>query len=411
MCGTLDCCSETATHRAFSRETAEILQDTVEQRGPAIDCEAIHFSSQELPRMSIDTTLTQECSWSLMADAVLNGEPLSRQSAQQILDAPDDQLLSILDAAYRVRRYYFDKSVQLYYLKNAKSGLCPEDCSYCSQAKGSEAPIEKYVMLNAERLIDGARKAFESNARTYCIVASGRGPTDREVDHVCNVVKNIKQEFGLHICACLGLLRPDQAKKLKDAGVDRVNHNLNTSERFHDDIVTTHSFQDRIDTLQTCRDVGLELCAGMIVGLGEKQDDVVDVALKLADMGVASIPINFLHPIDGTPLEGQEELDPRYCLKVLAMFRLTNPDTEIRIAGGRERNLRSMQSMGLYAANSMFVSDYLTTSGQQADDDFCMIEDLGFEITAGDYESAQLLEKLGRSASTECSEKSGDCCS
>ena len=140
-------------------------------------------------------------------------------------------------------------------------------------------------------------------------------------------------------------------------------------------------------------------------------DDVVDVALKLADMGVASIPINFLHPIDGTPLEGQEELDPRYCLKVLAMFRLTNPDTEIRIAGGRERNLRSMQSMGLYAANSMFVSDYLTTSGQQADDDFCMIEDLGFEITAGDYESAQLLEKLGRSASTECSEKSGDCCS
>jgi biotin synthase len=137
--------------------------------------------------------------------------------------------------------------------------------------------------------------------------------------------------------------------------------------------------------------------------------------LKLADMGVASIPINFLHPIDGTPLEGQEDLDPRYCLKVLAMFRLTNPDTEIRIAGGRERNLRSMQAMGLYAANSMFVSDYLTTSGQQAEDDFRMIEDLGFEITAGDYESSQLLEKTGRpvssGSSTQCNEKSGDCCS
>lgn len=360
--------------------------------------------------MSVDTTCTQEQSWSSMADAVLGGEPLSREAAQQILDADDSQLLSILDAAFRVRRQHFGDSVQLYYLKNAKSGLCPEDCSYCSQSKDSQAPIEKYAMLNAERLIDGARRAFESNARTYCIVASGRGPSDREVDHVCNVVKDIKQEFGLHICACLGLLRPDQAKRLKEAGVDRVNHNLNTSERFHDDIVSTHSFQDRLDTLQTCRDVGLELCAGMIVGMGEKQEDVVDVALKLAEMGVESIPINFLHPIDGTPLEGQEDLDARYCLKVLAMFRLTNPDTEIRIAGGRERNLRSMQAMGLYAANSMFVSDYLTTAGQQADDDFRMIEDLGFRITAGDYESAQLLEKLGQPFQTDCKDKAGDCC-
>lgn len=364
--------------------------------------------------MSADTTLSQDCSWSSMADAVLSGESLSREAAQQILDADDSQLLAILDAAWKVRREYFSNSVQLYYLKNAKSGLCPEDCTYCSQSKVSEAPIEKYVMLNAERLMDGARRAFESNARTYCIVASGRGPSDREVDHVCNVVKDIKQEFGLHICACLGLLRPDQAEKLKHAGVDRVNHNLNTSERFHDDIVTTHTFQDRLETLQTCRDVGLELCAGMIVGMGEKQADVVDVALKLAEIGVESIPINFLHPIDGTPLEGQEDLDPRYCLKVLAMFRLTNPQTEIRIAGGRERNLRSMQAMGLYAANSMFVSDYLTTAGQQADDDFRMIQDLGFQITAGDYESAQLLEKLGQSfepscQEPSCSEQSSDC--
>lgn len=343
-----------------------------------------------------------DVSWSKLADSVLAGEAISRSAAEQILAADDDQLLSILDAAWRVRREHFGDSVQLYYLKNAKSGLCPEDCTYCSQSKDSTAPIEKYAMLNAERLMEGAKRAFDSNARTYCIVASGRGPSDREVDHVCNVVRDIKQEYGLHICACLGLLRPDQATKLKEAGVDRVNHNLNTSERFHDEIVSTHSFQDRLETLQTCRDVGLELCAGMIVGMGEKQDDVVDVALRLAEMEVASIPINFLHPIDGTPLEGQEDLDPRYCLKVLAMFRLTNPATEIRIAGGRERNLRSMQAMGLYAANSMFVSDYLTTAGQQASDDFHMIEDLGFEITAGDYESAQLLEKLGRTATASC---------
>ncbi|MCL4109345.1 UNVERIFIED_CONTAM: hypothetical protein GTU68_038974 [Idotea baltica] len=329
-----------------------------------------------------------------MADRVLQGQAISPQEALQILSASDDHVLAILDAAYRIRRTHFGKSVQLYYLKNAKSGLCPEDCSYCSQAKGSEAEIEKYVMLNEEKLMEGAKNAFDSNSRTYCIVASGRGPTNREVDHVCNVVKKVKQEYGLHICACLGLLKPDQAVKLKEAGVDRINHNLNTSERYHDQIVSTHTFQDRLNTLNTARDVGLELCAGMIVGMGEKDDDIVDVAMKLSEMNVASIPINFLIPIEGAQMGRPVDLDPRYCLKVLAMFRMTNPTTELRIAGGREVNLRSMQAMGLYAANSMFVSDYLTTPGQAAAADFQMISDLGFQITAGDYESKQLIEKF-----------------
>ena len=336
--------------------------------------------------------MSVEMSWREMADAVLSGERLSRKHALRILQSDDDQLLVILDAAFKVRREYFGKTVQLYYLKNAKSGLCPEDCSYCSQSKISEAPIEKYAMLNAERLLDGARKAAESKARTYCIVASGRGPTDREVDHVANVVRQIKDQYGLHICCCLGLLKPEQAVKLKAAGVDRVNHNLNTSERFHGDICTTHTFKDRLETLDICRDAGLELCAGMIVGMGEVHDDVVDVAMKLAELNVESIPINFLNSIDGTPLQSVKELDPRFCLKVLAMFRLTNPRAELRIAGGREVNLRSMQALGLYPANSMFVSDYLTTPGQKAEEDFRMIADLGFQITAGDYESSKLLE-------------------
>lgn len=339
-------------------------------------------------------TSSTAASWSELADIAVRGESITRQDALRILSADDDQVLSILDAAYRVRREFFGKSVQLYYLKNAKSGLCPEDCGYCSQAKDSNAAIDKYPMLNAERLLDGARKAYESNARTYCIVASGRGPSDREVDHVANVVTQIKSEFGLHICCCLGLLKPEQAVKLKNAGVDRVNHNLNTSERFHDEIVSTHSFKDRLETLDTCKNVGLELCAGMIVGMGETNEDVVDVALKLADLKVESIPVNFLIPIEGAQLGRPIDLDPRYCLKVLSMFRLTNPKTELRIAGGREVNLRTMQSMGLYAANSMFVSDYLTTPGQNAEDDFQMIRDLGFAITAGDYESAQLMERF-----------------
>ncbi|MCA9049738.1 MAG: biotin synthase BioB [Planctomycetaceae bacterium] len=332
--------------------------------------------------------------WSEPAAEALEGRSISRSDALRIVQAGDSELLAILDAAFRVRQKYFGTSVQLYYLKNAKSGLCPEDCRYCSQAKTSDAPIEKYAMLNAERLMDGARQAFESRARTYCIVASGRGPTNREVDHVADVVRQIKQEFGLHICCCLGLLEPDQARRLKEAGVDRVNHNLNTSERCHDDIVSTHSFQDRLNTLDVCREVGLELCSGMIVGMGESPEDVVDVAVKLSELKVASIPVNFLIPIEGTQLGRPAELTPQYCLKVLAMFRLTNPATEIRIAGGREVNLRTLQPLGLYAANSMFVSDYLTTPGQSAAEDFRMIRDLGFQITTGDYESARLLERL-----------------
>ena len=375
-----------------------------------------HLAPQKTLRnrniMSVDTTtLSTSPGWADMAGSVLGGDVLSRETALSLLEADDDQLLSILDAAFRVRRTYFGNSVQLYYLKNAKSGLCPEDCGYCSQAKDSEAAIEKYAMLNAERLMDGARKAFESKARTYCIVASGRGPSDREVEHVCNVVRQVKSEYGLHICCCLGLLQPEQAVKLKEAGVDRVNHNLNTSERFHDQIVSTHTFKDRLDTLDTCREVGLELCAGMIVGMGETKEDVVDVALKLAGLDVASIPVNFLIPIEGAQLGRPVDLDPRYCLKVLAMFRLTNPKTELRIAGGREVNLRSMQAMGLYAANSMFVSDYLTTPGQQAIEDFNMIRDLGFDITAGDYESAQLLKQLGQSHEvSECATEPGSAC-
>lgn len=391
------------------------LRDTEQVNRPPKLRETVTFSflprhvpgnkqhDSELYWMSADSTLAPSISsspaatgpsWGELAEQALTQGTISSDDALRILAADDDEVVTILDAAYKVRRKHFGKSVQLYYLKNAKSGLCPEDCGYCSQAKDSDAEIDKYPMLNAERLLAGAKNAFDSNARTYCIVASGRGPSNREVDHVADVVRQIKSEYGLHICCCLGLLEPEQAVKLKEAGVDRVNHNLNTSERFHDEIVTTHTFQDRLKTLNTCSEIGLELCAGMIVGMGETDQDVVDVALKLAELKVESIPINFLIPIEGAQLGRPVDLDPRYCLKVLAMFRLTNPATELRIAGGREVNLRSMQSMGLYAANSMFVSDYLTTPGQKAEDDFQMIRDLGFEITAGDYESQQLMEKF-----------------
>lgn len=330
--------------------------------------------------------------WNALAEKALAGEELSIDEALSILHSSDEELLDLLAATFRVRRQYFGKQVQLYFLKNAKSGLCPEDCGYCSQSKVSDAEIPKYVMLNEAKLMEGAARAKEAQARTYCIVASGRGPTDREVEHVASTVEKIKEKYGLHICCCLGLLSPDQAKRLAAAGVDRINHNLNTSRDHYPEICTTHTYDDRLETLKTVRNAGMELCSGVIVGMGERDRDLVDMARELRSLNVSSIPVNFLHAIDGTPLELRHDLDPRYCLKVLCLFRMTNPTTEIRVSGGREVNLRSMQAMSLYAANSMFISDYLTTKGQPADDDFQMVKDLGFEIVMGDPDAQDLYE-------------------
>jgi len=319
-------------------------------------------------------------SWSDLSEQVLAGHVLTADESRRVLDCPDDQILDLLAAAFRVRRQHFGRQVQLYHLQNAKSGLCPEDCGYCSQSSVSDAPIEKYRWLDEETLLQGARAAQANQARTYCIVASGRGPNDREVDHVAGAVRKIKDETGLHICACLGLLKPDQARRLAEAGVDRINHNLNTSREFYEQICSTHTYQDRLDTLQTAHDAGMELCTGLIVGMGETPDDIINVVRELQTLNVASIPVNFLTSIEGTPLEQRDELNPQFCLKVLCLLRLAHPAREIRIAGGREVHLRSLQPLGLYAANSLFVSDYLTTPGQPPSQDFQMLEDLGFEV-------------------------------
>ncbi len=319
--------------------------------------------------------------WHEMATRVLNGDKLTNDEALQILLSSDDDLLDVMSAAFRVRKHFFGKSVQLYLLMNAKSGLCPEDCSYCSQSKVATSDIPKYNLLTADRLLDGARVAKERGSKTYCMVISARGPSESEMNAVTSIVPQIKEQYGLDICACLGLLTPEQAMRLKACGVDRVNHNVNTSPDYYQQICSTHTYEDRVATLTAVREAGMELCSGGIVGMGEKNEDVVQMAIELRELGVESIPVNFLNSIEGTPLEKSDRLDPRYCLKVLAMFRMVNPDREIRIAGGRELHLGSMQCLGLYAANSIFVGDYLTTKGQEPVADYKMIEDMGFEIT------------------------------
>jgi biotin synthase len=322
--------------------------------------------------------------WQALATRVLAGQPATPDEAVAILQSPDEQLLDLLAAAYRIRRRYFSNRVQLYLLMNAKSGLCPEDCGYCSQSKVSSADIPRYNLLNADKLLDGARVAAERQAKTYCIVISARGPTEREMHAITTIVPRIKTQFNLKICACLGLLTDDQARQLKACGVDRVNHNLNTSEQFYPEICSTHTYGDRVATLRAVRAAGMELCSGGIIGMGEQDADVVRMAFALRDLEVESIPVNFLNPIEGTPLAGSRHLDPRYCLKVLAMFRFVNPDRELRIAGGRELHLGSLQALGLYPANSIFVGDYLTTKGQVPSADYKMIEEMGFEVAHND---------------------------
>lgn len=304
-----------------------------------------------------------------------------KEEALAVLHCPDLELLDLLAATYRVRHRYFGNTVQLYYLMNAKSGLCPEDCGYCSQSKVSEAEIPRYNLLNAEKLLDGARLAHERGSKTYCIVISARAPSEREINAITAIVPRIKERFGLNVCACLGLLTADHAQRLKACGVDKVNHNLNTSERFYPDICSTHTYDDRVETLRHVREAGLQLCSGGILGMGEDDCDVVEMAFALRKLGVESIPLNFLNPIDGTPLAETHRLTARYCLKALCMMRLVNPSSELRIAGGRELHLGSLQAMGLYAANSLFVGDYLTTKGQSPDADYRMIEELGFVVT------------------------------
>ena len=325
-------------------------------------------------------------SWNALADQALAGELIARDRALAVLRAPDDQLLDQLAAAYRVRRHHWGNRVRLHFLLNAQSGLCPEDCGYCSQSKVSGAEIEKYPMLARERILEAADRAAALKAGTFCMVISGRSPGGRVFEKVLDAVREVRARHDLKICACLGLLSQEQAVALREAGVTQVNHNLNTSARFTPEVVSTHTFEDRVATVEQVRAAGLKTCSGGIVGMGETDDDVIDLALSLRALEVRSVPVNFLIPVPGTPFADVRALDPRRCLRILALYRFLLPSQELRIAGGREVHLRSMQVLGLYAANSIFIGDYLTTQGAAARADLEMIRDAGFVVETPDGE-------------------------
>lgn len=318
--------------------------------------------------------------WDRTAEEVLSGHRLSREEALDVLRAPDDELLAILDASFRVRREHWGRRVRIHVLANARKGGCPEDCHFCSQSTAYRTHVEPEEVVTAERLVEGARGAADARAWKYCIVTATRSPGEKLMVEVCQAVREIKRSLPLLICCSLGLLTRGLADRLRDAGVDRYNHNLETSRRFFSSVCTTHTYDDRLNTLIAARQAGLSLCSGGIVGMGESDEDVVDLAQSLRDLDVDSIPVNFLNPIAGTPLAGQPCLTPSYCLKVLSVFRFLNPSKDIRVAGGREVNLRELQALALYPANSLFAGGYLTTGGQGATAVHDMVRDLGFEI-------------------------------
>ncbi|NQT87887.1 biotin synthase BioB [bacterium] len=316
-----------------------------------------------------------------LIDTSLSGEALTRDDCRAVLAWPEDGLLLLLDAAWQVRRHFFGRRIHVQVLSNAKSGLCPEDCRYCSQSRVSQAEIETYPLISEEQLLAEGRGARDQGAKRFCMALSGRKPSPAELDRLCGMIRAVKADTGLELCGSLGLLDEAAARRLKEAGLDRVNHNLNTSERFHPEMCTTHTYQDRIDTIAACRAAGLEVCSGGIVGQGETDEDVIDLLLALRGVRPESIPINFLVPVPGTPFEDRAtDLTPTRCLKILCLARLLNPDREIRAAGGRERHLRSLQPLAMLAANSIFVDGYLTTGGQPLEDALGMIADLGLEL-------------------------------
>ena len=328
----------------------------------------------------METTFYQE-----LTTLSLSGEILSDATCEKLLTASEIELLPLLDAAYQVRKAYFQNEVQLHILNNAQNGYCPEDCHYCAQANSATTNIEAYPLKPDAEILAEAAGAHESGAYRYCIVMSGRGPSPQRVAHLAKLIRTVKARYPIEVCLSAGLIDVASAGILKEAGLDRLNHNLNTSEAHYPQICSTHSYQDRMDTLQAAQTVGLACCSGVIVGMGEGTNDLIKVAKELRQLEVASLPVNFFLPISGTQLVETPILTPDYCLRVLCLYRFLNPRAEIRVAAGREHHFRSMEVMALYPANSMFIDGYLNAKGSTASPTLQMIRDAGFTVkTNGD---------------------------
>ena len=318
--------------------------------------------------------------YSRLAQRALHDEPPSEAEALRLLDGHDSELLPLLHAAFVPREHHFGRKVMVHVLNNLQNGLCPEDCGYCSQSRDSSAAIRKYPLKSDAEILAGAETAARAGATRYCMVLSGRGPTLERTRRLGELIRLVKQRYPIEVCLSVGLLGEEHARILADAGLDRLNHNLNTSESHYPEICSTHAYADRVSTLLAAKKSGIEPCSGIILGMGERSQDVIEVAFKLRELEVPSIPVNFLVPIEGNPVQSDGSLTPERGLRALALMRLVNPRAEIRVAAGREGHLRGLASLALWPANSLFVEGYLTTRGDAVTETYRMIRDAGFEV-------------------------------
>jgi biotin synthase len=305
--------------------------------------------------------------------------PADATLLRELAEWPNDRTEELLSLAGSVRDAAAGKQMSIEVLHNAKKGGCSEDCSFCSQAARYATGVEPEQLSTVEELLTAARGAYERGAGEFCIVVAVRGPSPRLLARIIEATQAIKSELPLKIAVSLGILTESQVAELVNAGVDKVNHNLETSERFFSSICTTHSFQERWETCLLVKQHGLELCCGGIIGMGETLDDRIDFILALQKLDPEEVPVNFLNPRPGTPLADRPVLEPSEALRFIALVRLALPRALIRLAGGREITLRGLQDLGFQSgANGLILGDYLTTSGRSDVDDFSMLERLGY---------------------------------
>lgn len=305
------------------------------------------------------------------------------QDLMAALDAgfPLDELLAI---AEEPRRRHFGNKIQVHILDNIRNGHCPEDCGYCAQRKSASAEeIPAYSLKQEEEILREAERAYKSGAYRFCLVTSGTGPTEKHAIKYAELVKKIKERYPMRLCLSAGIIKdPKFAEILKEAGLDRYNHNLNTSAEHTAQIVSTHTFEDRVRTIEHMKEAGVSICSGVIVGMGETNRDIASVAVRLKQLEVPSIPVNFFLPVPGHEVTAAQQLSPDFCLRVLSVFRIANPTAEIRVAAGREIHLKEKQPDALRVANSLFVSGYLNVKGSDATETYAMIRESGFEVDA-----------------------------
>ena len=319
---------------------------------------------------------------SLLAGRVLDGQLLDKAGIDTMLKESRSDYDDLLYWANKIRQKFFGNKIKVCSIVPGRLGGCDQDCAFCAQSVRYDTAVEKKPrFLSDDQILAGAHAANQNGVPNFGIVYSGRRISEAELGRIESLVRQIKDEYNLDVCVSLGIITTAQAKRLADAGASRYNHNLETSERHFANIVTTHEYADRVRTIEAAKEAGLGICAGGIFGIGETEADRVDMALELRRLGADTVPMNFLHPIEGTPLANTETLKPMQILRIIAIFRFILPQTNLKIAGGRVLNLRDLQSWMFYAgATSILSGDYLTTTGRAVAEDMQMLADLGLEV-------------------------------